>query len=163
MAPVVNAVIENGEGIIEGAFTAAGSTKLRHFAAFRALPVPLEVRIPAKSGPPWVKNRSKAVFVPALPEQSPYSCSCLPTIGCRVWQPISHLQYTLHSWPRSFCLRATLTLPGNRRLVLSIGMAVDANVIIFERVKEELRSGKRLRIGIRDGGDTLFPRFSIQI
>ncbi len=48
-------------------------------------------------------------------------------------------------------LNATLTLPGIAGLILSIGMAVDANVIIFERIKEELRSGKKLRASIDSG------------
>ena len=46
---------------------------------------------------------------------------------------------------------AVLTLPGIAGLVLTMGMAVDANVIIFERVKEELRAGKALRLAISDG------------
>ncbi len=48
-------------------------------------------------------------------------------------------------------LNATLTLPGIAGIVLSIGMAVDANVIIFEKVKEELRFGKSLRAAIGTG------------
>jgi preprotein translocase subunit SecD len=48
-------------------------------------------------------------------------------------------------------LRATLTLPGIVGLVLSVGMAVDANVIIFEKMKEELRAGKSLRASIETG------------
>ena len=43
---------------------------------------------------------------------------------------------------------ATLTLPGIAGLVLTVGMAVDANVIIFERIREELRSGKTPRAAI---------------
>ena len=46
---------------------------------------------------------------------------------------------------------AVLTLPGIAGLVLTLGMAVDANVIIYERVKEELRAGKSLRLAISDG------------
>ena len=46
---------------------------------------------------------------------------------------------------------ATLTLPGIAGLVLTIGMAVDANVIIFERIREELAKGKPLRQAISDG------------
>jgi protein-export membrane protein SecD len=42
-------------------------------------------------------------------------------------------------------LNATLTLPGIAGIVLGIGMAVDANVIIFERIKEEIRNGKSIR------------------
>ncbi len=48
-------------------------------------------------------------------------------------------------------LGATLTLPGIAGIVLSVGMAVDANVIIFEKVKEELRAGKTLRAAIGTG------------
>ncbi len=44
-----------------------------------------------------------------------------------------------------------LTLPGIAGIILTIGMAVDANVIIFERVREELRAGKALRAAVRDG------------
>ncbi|RAK10371.1 preprotein translocase subunit SecD [Halanaerobium saccharolyticum] len=48
-------------------------------------------------------------------------------------------------------LQATLTLPGIAGLILSIGMAVDANIIIFERIKDELKSGKTLRAAIDAG------------
>ncbi|MDO4735768.1 MAG: protein translocase subunit SecDF [Bacteroidia bacterium] len=46
---------------------------------------------------------------------------------------------------------AVLTLPGIAGLVLTLGMAVDSNVIIYERVREELRAGKALRMAIKDG------------
>lgn len=48
-------------------------------------------------------------------------------------------------------LGAVLTLPGMAGIVLTLGMAVDANVIIFERIKEEIRAGKGLRLAISDG------------
>ncbi|MBC7082171.1 MAG: protein translocase subunit SecD [Firmicutes bacterium] len=48
-------------------------------------------------------------------------------------------------------IHAVLTLPGIAGLILSVGMAVDANVIIFERIKEEMRGGKRLRAAIEAG------------
>lgn len=46
---------------------------------------------------------------------------------------------------------AVLTLPGIAGIVLTMGMAVDANVIIYERIKEELRGGKGLSLAIKDG------------
>lgn len=46
---------------------------------------------------------------------------------------------------------AVLTLPGIAGLVLTLGMAVDANIIIYERIKEELRAGKALRLAVSDG------------
>ena len=48
-------------------------------------------------------------------------------------------------------LSATLTLPGIAGIILTIGMAVDANVIIFERIKEELKKGASLKLAVRDG------------
>lgn len=53
-------------------------------------------------------------------------------------------------------LNATLTLPGIAGIILSIGMAVDANVLIFERFKEEYRSGKTLRAAMSAGFDRAF-------
>jgi preprotein translocase subunit SecD len=53
-------------------------------------------------------------------------------------------------------LKAVLTLPGIAGLILSVGMAVDANVIIFERIKEELRGGKRIRAAIEGGFSRAF-------
>lgn len=53
-------------------------------------------------------------------------------------------------------LRATLTLPGVAGLALTVGMAVDANVIIYERVKEELRKGASLIAAVREGYDRAF-------
>ena len=46
---------------------------------------------------------------------------------------------------------ATLTLPGIAGIILTIGMAVDANVIIFERIKEELQKGAGLKLGLKEG------------
>ena len=54
-------------------------------------------------------------------------------------------------WAAMVALDVTLTLPGIAGIILNIGMAVDANVIIFERIKEELRTGKTLRIAIEEG------------
>jgi len=52
--------------------------------------------------------------------------------------------------------KATLTLPGIAGIVLTIGMAVDANVLIFERIKEELRLGKTVRAALDSGYDKAF-------
>jgi preprotein translocase subunit SecD len=52
--------------------------------------------------------------------------------------------------------RATLTLPGIAGIVLTIGMAVDANVLIFERIREELKTGKGIRAAIEAGFSRAF-------
>ncbi len=48
-------------------------------------------------------------------------------------------------------LNAVLTLPGIAGIVLTMGMAVDANVLIYERIREELRAGKGMKLAIADG------------
>ena len=53
-------------------------------------------------------------------------------------------------------LGATLTLPGIAGVILTIGMAVDANILIFERIKEELRSGKTVKSAVSSGFDRVF-------
>ena len=53
-------------------------------------------------------------------------------------------------------LSATLTLPGVAGIILTIGMAVDANVIIFERIREELKKGASMKLAIRDGYGNAF-------
>ena len=61
------------------------------------------------------------------------------------------LLYALFLFAALTALNATMTLPGLAAFVISVGMAIDANVLIFERVKEELRSGKTLRAAIQSG------------
>lgn len=51
---------------------------------------------------------------------------------------------------------ATLTLPGVAGIILTVGMAVDANIIIFERLKEELRKGSSLKLAVNEGFDRAF-------
>jgi preprotein translocase subunit SecD len=53
-------------------------------------------------------------------------------------------------------LMATLTLPGIAGIVLTIGMGVDSNVLIFERIREELRGGKGVRLAVDGGYDKAF-------
>ena len=53
-------------------------------------------------------------------------------------------------------IHATLTLPGIAGIILTIGMAVDANVLIFQRIREELKAGKTIRLAIDQGYDKAF-------
>ncbi|MCZ6700421.1 MAG: MMPL family transporter, partial [bacterium] len=60
--------------------------------------------------------------------------------------------------------RATLTLPGIAGIILTIGMAVDANVLIFERIREELRTGKSVKASVEAGFDKAFwPIFDANV
>jgi preprotein translocase subunit SecD len=67
-------------------------------------------------------------------------------ISCIALSGLISLELLLISW-----LGITLTLPGIAGIILTIGMGVDANVIIFERIKEELKTGKTLRSSIDSG------------
>lgn len=64
---------------------------------------------------------------------------------------ISLVVYSLLTWAAFAVLGVTLTLPGIAGFILSIGMAVDANVLIFERTREELRAGKSLYRSVESG------------
>src|SRR5690606_1672924 len=59
--------------------------------------------------------------------------------------------YVLFTLGALSAIGATLTLPGLAGLVLSIGMAVDANVLIFERIREELQAGRTVRLSMMEG------------
>ena len=65
--------------------------------------------------------------------------------------------YLLYTMGTLAMLDATLTLPGLAGIVLSIGIAVDANVLIFERIREELRHGKTVRLAIDEGFKHALP------
>jgi preprotein translocase subunit SecD len=52
--------------------------------------------------------------------------------------------------------KSTLTLPGKAGIILTVGMAIDANVLIFERIREEIRTGKTVRAAIDSGYDRAF-------
>src|SRR5438552_14996428 len=67
------------------------------------------------------------------------------------------LYYTALTYALFRLIPVTLTLAGIAGFILSIGMAVDANVLTFERLKEELRSGKSLRVAVDEGRNRAFP------
>ncbi len=64
---------------------------------------------------------------------------------------VSLVLYSVIVWNVLHFINATITLPGIAGFLLSVGMAVDANIIIYERIKEELANGKSLRASIESG------------
>ena len=64
---------------------------------------------------------------------------------------VSLILYSTIVWGILMAIEATITLPGIAGFLLSVGMAVDANIIIYERFKEELRNGKTLRAALDAG------------
>ena len=77
--------------------------------------------------------------------------------GAGVIAVLSLLLYTLFTFGTLALFEATLTLPGLAGFILSIGIAVDANVLIFERIREELGTGKTLRLVLDEGFKHAMP------
>ena len=142
-APVIRSAILGGNGIITGGFSVEEANDLAVLLRAGALPAPLSV----------LEERSVG---PGLGADSVYAGKIASLIAFLAVMVFMFLAYGLFGLFANFALivnliliggslsllQATLTLPGIAGIVLTIGMAVDANVLIFERIKEEVRSGK---------------------
>lgn len=150
-APSINSVIP-GRGIIEGNFTLESAKALSDQLNAGALPVPLVIeetrKLEATLGKEAVAATTRAGII-----------GLLLVLGFMLFwyrlpgllADVALVLYTVFSFALFKLIGVTLTLPGIAGFILSIGMAVDANILIFERVKEELRSGKTLRTSIDVG------------
>ncbi|MGX8795571.1 protein translocase subunit SecD [Fusibacter sp. JL298sf-3] len=151
-APTTSIVIPDGKAVITGRFTFEEALQTSQLIRGGALPVEL---VEVKS----------SVIGPTLGLNSLYSAIRAALIGLslvvvfmiifyRIPGVIATIALTLYALIMVYALialNATLTLPGVAGIVLSLGMAVDANVIIFERLKEEIAVGKSLRASIDSG------------
>ena len=150
-APTINSVIP-GKGIIQGNFTLETAKALSDQLNAGALPVPLEI----------VETRKLEATLGAEAVRTTFIAGMVGlglVLLIMIWwyrlpgvlADIALVLYTLFSLSLFKLVPITLTLPGIAGFILSIGMAVDANILIFERFKEELRSGKSLRVAIDTG------------
>ncbi|MEP6755792.1 MAG: protein translocase subunit SecD [Chthonomonadales bacterium] len=153
-APTVNDVIP-GTGIIEGSFTAESAKALADQLNAGALPVPLTeeqvVNVEATLGKQAVKQTLMAGVV-GLGLVLVFMLYWYKMPG--VLASLALGLYTLFSlaiFKGALGYPITLTVPGIAGFILSIGMAVDANILIFERMKEERASGKTLMASIEVG------------
>ncbi len=151
-APVVQEPILDGKAQISGNFTVESAKHLAILLRAGALPVKVEI----------VENRTVG---PTLGRDSIRKGIQAGIIGTILVLIFMLIYYKAFGFIADIALvanliillgvlagiKATLTLPGIAGIILTIGMSVDANVIIFERVKEELRSGKTLRASIDAG------------
>jgi len=151
-APYVSSVISKDEAVIEGNFDLDRASTLATLIRGGALPVPLT-------------EIQTSVIGPTLGLDSLKSSINAAQIGLLLVVLFMLLYYRIPGLVASIALafyatiilytmvgmNATLTLPGVAGIVLSLGMAVDANVIIFERLKEEMKVGKSLRASIDSG------------
>ena len=151
-APTVNVAIEDGRSSIEGGFTVQEAEELAGV-------------LNAGKAPAKATIVHTEVVGPSLGEKSIQSGMISFLIAFILVLLYMAFFYKTAGWIANVALvcnvlllmgvlvsfGAVLTLPGIAGIVLTMGMAVDANVIIFERVKEELRAGKGLSLAIKDG------------
>jgi SecD/SecF fusion protein len=151
-APVIRSKIPSGRAQIEGSFTMEEAKNLSVVLRAGALPAPVKIveqRIVGPSlGQDSVRKGGLASllgFVLIIVFMVVYYRYCgLIANGALVL----HLLFVLGMMA---AINATLTLPGIAGLILNVGMAVDANVLIYERIREELRMGKTPRSAIDAG------------
>ena len=153
-APRINSAISDGAGVIEGSFTQDEARSLAIQMQYGALPVPLSVidirAVGATLGANSV-NRSVTAGVIGLATVLLFMLVYFKLPG--LLADIALIVFVLINIAIFKLIPITLTLPGIAGFLLAIGMAVDANVLIFARMKEEMRAGKPLRASVDAGFD----------
>ncbi len=144
--------ILGGEASISGGFDVESATELAIQLRGGALPLPVEVVETRTVGPTLGQDsirRSLYAAIAGLILVLIFMVVYYRLPG--VLADIALVVYALLTWALFNLFGVTLTLPGIAGFILSIGMAVDANVLIFERTREELRSGKTLYRSVESG------------
>lgn len=151
-APIVNEVVPNGQAEISGYDTVESAYHLAIQLNSGALPVALQVvenrSVSATLGQDSIARSKQAALV-GIAAVIMYMLIYYRFPGLIADMALAF--YIFITLGVLALLRATITLPGIAGIILSVGMAVDANVIIFERCKEELRAGRTLRSAIVSG------------
>jgi len=151
-APRVNEPILDGKAIISGQFDVKQAKELVIQLNAGALPVPIEVASQKTIGPTLgqesIKKSLRAgivgLMIVILFMAGYYGkLGMIADIGLIIYGILTLAVYKL--------IPVTLTLPGIAGFILSVGMAVDANILIFERMKEEMRLGKKWRGAMEAG------------
>ena len=156
-APTIRTRIPDGKAVIEGSFTTDEAKLLSTVLRAGALPAPVEVIEERTVGPTLGEDSIRAgvrssligIGLVVLFMLVYYKGSGLIADAALILNFIFMLASMSY-------FHATLTLPGIAGIILSLGMAVDANVLILERVREELRGGKTTRMAIDLGYDKAF-------
>ena len=151
-APRVNDEIEGGRSSITGQFTIQEAKDLANVLKSGKLPAPARIIQDTVVGPSLGQesiNAGMMSFILAFILVLIYMVFYYHTAGMVAGIALICNLFFLLGVLVSF--GAVLTLPGIAGIVLTMGMAVDANVIIYERVKEELRAGKGLALSLKEG------------
>lgn len=156
-APTVQGEIPNGNSQITGSFTPEEAKDLANVLKAGSLPAPTRIVEEAIVGPSLGKVAQSQGFI-----------SMAAGLGIVVLFMVAY--YAKAGWVANIALlfniffvlgilaqfNASLTLPGIAGIVLTMGMAVDANVLVFERIREELKHGRLLRDAIKNGYERAF-------
>ncbi|MGH6871305.1 MAG: protein translocase subunit SecD [Rhizomicrobium sp.] len=151
-APVIREPILAGSGEISGNFTAASANELSVLLRAGALPAPLKVLEVRTVGPELGADSIKAGRISAIAGLLLVALFMFARYG--LFGLFADLALTLNIVLLMAALTlfgATLTLPGIAGIVLTMGMAVDANVLIYERIREEQRNGRSMLASIDQG------------
>jgi len=150
--PVVNEPIMGGKAVITGNKTQEEAERLAILLRSGSLPVKVDVLETRTVGPTLgddSKEKSKTAFMVGT-----ILIVAFMLLYYRLAGFVANVSLLLYLVLLLICMKmlnATLTLPGIAGIILSMGMAVDANVLIFERFKEEHRAGKTLRASMDAG------------
>lgn len=142
-APRVQAVISDGKAIISGNFDSKEAKKIAIELGSGALKAPLKIESQTRVGPTiGAEAIRKSIFAAVIGVLSVAVFMVFYYQLLGIFAVSALIIYTLITFAIFKLIPVTLTLAGIAGFILSIGMAVDANILIFERIKEEIRWGK---------------------
>ena len=151
-APVIRDAIPGGQGQISGAMTVDESNRLAVLLRAGALPAQMTFLEERTIGPELGQDSINAGTLATLVATVLVVGYIVASYGLfGVFASIAVIVNVILILSIMSMIGATLTLPGIAGIVLTVGTAVDANVIIYERIREELRAGKRVVAAISDG------------
>ena len=151
-APVIRGAILGGRGIIEGNFSIESANELALLLRAGALPAPLAIIEERTVGPSLGEDSIRDGTHAAVVGISLVVVFMLLAYGLfGVFANIGLLVHLIIVLGSMSLIGATMTLPGIAGIVLTMGMAVDANVLIFERIRDEIRFGKSALASIESG------------
>ncbi len=151
-APVIRDTIASGNGQISGGFTFQSATDLALLLRSGALPAPLKIIEERTVGPDLGQDSINAGMIALI--IGFLLVILFIFIKYKIFGLITNITLILNLFLLVGVLtifQATLTLPGIAGIILTVGMAVDANVLIFERIKEELKIEKNTLIAFDSG------------
>lgn len=151
-SPVIKSLIPNGQGVIQGQFTPDEAKDLAIVLTSGALPAPVNIIMDARVGPSLGSDSVRQGFIANI------AGLILVLVFMAIYYFLSGIIAVFALMLNMLMLlggmalfKATLSMPGIAGIILTLGMAVDANVLIFERMREELESGKKIRAAIDAG------------